>query len=284
MKIAFISKKNSTQILELQKKAEERGHVFDLVDLNDILISSLNSSDAISSLGKYDLIHYQASVGHVMTPILTEWLSTKNIPVVNNRYNLLPFFEDKRYQVFRCASAGITTPRTYLSATKEFEDIDRLLGTPFILKGAVSAQGKHVFLINNKSEFDEVIEQCEKPLFQEYIPSRADYRVHRIGNDLPIIYKRCASGEDFRSNVSRGGTIEPITDTDEREKLASFARLASDAMEMEYGGIDIMKHPENEQLYFIESNRNPGWAQVNDLLGINTEDHILDFYEQKIAA
>ena len=54
------------------------------------------------------------------------------------------------------------------------------------------------------------------------------------------------------------------------------------ALELDIAGVDIIRHRETGELYFIEANVNPGWKGLDEALGCNTSAHIADWFLEQL--
>ena len=158
------------------------------------------------------------------------------------------------------------------------------LGITFIMKVTIGSKGGGVFLINSEETFKEAHEALRYSgfsIYQEYIPNDGDYRVHVIGHKAVFAYKRIPAAGDFRANVSRGGSMEKIIDQKLLTELNEMAEKAVSLSSLDVAGIDIVKSTSTGKLYFIEHNKNPGVKGVKDLLGVNNDQLLLDYYIER---
>jgi glutathione synthase/RimK-type ligase-like ATP-grasp enzyme len=62
-----------------------------------------------------------------------------------------------------------------------------------------------------------------------------------------------------------------------RHNLSQYAEAVAKKLKLEIAGIDLMQHAESGQLYFIESNVNPGWKGLDETLGTKMAVTIADY-------
>lgn len=285
MKISILTHdtaKNSPHKL-IKQKGEERGHTVNLVSIDILSISSIESNPQLTQITDSDIVHYQATLGRPLAPAIISWLTRNNVTVVNSKFYSRPYVEDKRYETCECAQAGIPVPETIVAKEPTFETLAERLGTPFIIKQADSSRGRHVFLINSAEELADATKDLERIVYQQYIPSRSDYRILLMGELEPIIYRRTAAEKDFRANAAQGGKIEVVEDQEIRTLVETAARDAAKVLDLEFGGIDIIVDPNTNKPYFIEANRTPSLEHFSEILQIDVNDKVIDFYEQKDA-
>jgi ribosomal protein S6--L-glutamate ligase len=84
---------------------------------------------------------------------------------------------------------------------------------------------------------------------------------------------------DWRTNVSRGATAEPLEVT---PRLAQFALRAADAVGAPLAGVDLLP-ARNGTLYAIEVNAVPGWKALARALQVDVARLVLDYVESRLA-
>lgn len=172
-------------------------------------------------------------------------------------YHTYKCVQDKVKQSALFKLAGLPHPKTRVFYGKRKHDlILSHFKFPFIGKVARgSALGKGVFLIKDRADLDVYVQGRHVMYFQEYLPIDRDIRVVVMGPKVVCAYWRIAAEGEFRSNVSRGGTI-------------SFDSVPEKALELAIEtcrkcgwndvGIDICEH--DGRLYLIEANMKYGKA------------------------
>src|SRR5690606_30579328 len=94
--------------------------------------------------------------------------------------------------------------------------IERVGGSPVIIKLLEGTQGVGVILADNVKVAEAIIETLhstrQNVLVQKFVSeSRGrDVRALVVGDRVVAAMRRTAQGLEFRSNVHRGGSIEPI--------------------------------------------------------------------------
>lgn len=174
---------------------------------------------------------------------LAKRLEKSGIPVFNSADSIAKCDDKARTYIELDAIVPqpktLIAPKTYFPADmREFVTaaID-ILGLPLVFKECFGSFGEQVYLC--KTYEDIVSHISVKPfLLQSFIESSA-------GSDrrLEIVGKRCVSAvkrhneNDFRSNVTNGGTMTPYTPTEEEVRTAV---KACDALGLTFGGVDIL--------------------------------------------
>src|SRR5699024_1170652 len=132
----------------------------------------------------------------------------------------------------------------------------------FIMKEAFGSFGEQVYLVENERDLHYYVNKIGGSpfVFQQFIQASfgVDIRVQVLGDRVVAAMKR-TSKDDFRANVTSGGTMEPYEPSDDEEKLAIAATKAIGA---DFAGVDLLLGSENKR-YVCEVNSN---AHIRNLL------------------
>jgi len=135
----------------------------------------------------------------------------------------------------------LIAPKCYFeSDMSEFvESAVEILGLPMIFKECFGSFGEQVYLCNN---YEDIISHIsEKPfILQEFIRESAgtDTRIEIVNGECVCAVKR-ANSNDFRSNVTNGGTMTPCTPS--HADIAN-AVTACRELGLTFGGVDILNN------------------------------------------
>src|SRR5699024_4208549 len=114
------------------------------------------------------------------------------------------------------------------------------LGFPMIIKEAFGSFGEQVYLIRDQKELLEKLDELQgKPfLFQEFITSSygLDLRLRVVG-DLVAAAMRRSAPNDFRANITAGGTMDAYQPT---QYEADLAVAAAKAIGADFAGVDLL--------------------------------------------
>ncbi|WP_249870966.1 ATP-grasp domain-containing protein [Oceanobacillus saliphilus] len=173
----------------------------------------------------------------------------------------------------------IISPKIFFSRTIDSDLLDSVMkefGLPLIMKEAYGSFGEQVYLLQSKEEIMEKMQDIqEKPyLFQEFVPSSygKDLRLQVVGNKVVAAMVRTNS-DDFRANVTAGGSMETYTPSKAETDLAIAAVKAINA---DFGGVDLLLGPDNTRL-ICEVNSNAHIRNLLDCTGINAAEYIMDY-------
>lgn len=165
---------------------------------------------------------------------------------------------DKFYTSALLEENGIPTPRTMvaermddaMTVFREFGDV--------IVKPLFGSNGRGMVRVSNEEIAYRVFRalEMERAVYylQQVIPHQGrDIRAFVVGNRVIAAVWRCAMG--WRTNLTRGGTAQPVTLSAEWEELSL---RAARAVGTEYAGVDLLPGASGET-YVIEVNGIPGW-------------------------
>lgn len=174
---------------------------------------------------------------------LAKRLEKENIPVFNSSKSIENC--DDKAKTYLELLKTVKQPKTIIGPKIYFkEDLSefvdeaiKILGLPLVYKDCFGSFGFGVFLCNSKEEILSHI--SEKPfLLQEFIKESSghDVRIEVVGGKVVAGVKR-VNENDFRSNVTNGGTMIPYTPTKEEEETAI---KACNHLGLNFGGVDIL--------------------------------------------
>ena len=120
---------------------------------------------------------------------------------------------DKFRSIQLLTANKIPIPVTYFSNDLHHAEkiVKYKLGYPFIIKTLEGTQGQGVYLIKNELEahqlFDKFTRVGVNVLLQEFISEfkGKDIRAFVVGDKVVASMMRVAEGDEFRSNIHRGG-------------------------------------------------------------------------------
>ena len=124
-------------------------------------------------------------------------------------YHTYKCVQDKIKQTALLDLLGISHPRTRVFyGHRQKKRITDYFDFPFIAKiPRGSAMGRGVFLIRTQADLQDYLRQTKVAYIQEYFSTDRDLRVVIIGRGVVHAYWRIAHGNEFRTNISQGGTV-----------------------------------------------------------------------------
>jgi ribosomal protein S6--L-glutamate ligase len=155
--------------------------------------------------------------------------------------------------------------------------IDRVGGAPVIIKTLEGTQGIGVILAPDLRVAEAVIETLQSTnqnvLIQRFVAeSRGrDIRAIVVGDRVVASMRRVARGDEFRSNVHRGGTTEAVhLDPETRD----VALRAAQTLGLTVCGVDMLEG--NDGPLVMEVNSTPGLQGIEGATGLDVAGTIID--------
>ncbi|MDF2574462.1 MAG: ribosomal protein S6--L-glutamate ligase [Agromyces sp.] len=157
-------------------------------------------------------------------------------------------------------------------------------GAPVVIKLLEGTQGIGVILAPEVKVAEAIIETLhstkQNVLIQRFIAeSRGrDIRALVVGDRVVAAMRRVASGDEFRSNVHRGGTVEPVELSPEYEQAAV---RSAQIMGLKVAGVDMLEG--NEGPLVMEVNSSPGLQGIETATNLDVAGAIIDYIGGQVA-
>ncbi len=161
--------------------------------------------------------------------------------------------------------------------------IERVGGSPVIIKLLEGTQGVGVILADNVKVAEAIIETLhstrQNVLVQKFVSeSRGrDVRALVVGDRVVAAMRRTAQGLEFRSNVHRGGSIEPI-ELDEAYQDAAVK--SAQIMGLRVAGVDMLEGRNGPQV--MEVNSSPGLEGIETATRLDIAGAIIDYLAAQV--
>jgi ribosomal protein S6--L-glutamate ligase len=162
--------------------------------------------------------------------------------------------------------------------------IERMGGPPIVIKLLEGTQGIGVILADSTRVAQAIVETLQGPggknvLLQQFVAeSRGrDIRAFVIGGRVVAAMRRIATGDEFRSNVHRGGRVEGV------ELDPEYARTAVQAAQilgLRVAGVDMLEGRDGPSV--TEVNASPGLEGIERATGIDVADAIVQHVEDEV--
>ncbi|MRX44049.1 30S ribosomal protein S6--L-glutamate ligase [Agromyces kandeliae] len=162
--------------------------------------------------------------------------------------------------------------------------IESVGGAPVVIKLLEGTQGIGVILAPTVKVAEAIIETLhstkQNVLIQKFIAeSRGrDIRALVVGDRVVAAMRRVASGDEFRSNVHRGGSVEPVELTPEYEQAAV---RSAQIMGLKVAGVDMLEG--NEGPLVMEVNSSPGLQGIETATKLDVAGAIIDYIGNQVA-
>jgi len=162
--------------------------------------------------------------------------------------------------------------------------IERVGGAPVVIKLLEGTQGIGVILAPDTKVAEAVIETLQSAkqnvLIQRFIAeSRGrDIRAFVIGDRVVAAMRRSAQGDEFRSNVHRGGTTEVVRLDAEYERVAV---QAAQIMGLRVAGVDMLESDVGPMV--MEVNSSPGLEGIETATELDIAGAIIDYVTSQVS-
>ena len=161
--------------------------------------------------------------------------------------------------------------------------IARVGGAPVIIKLLEGTQGIGVLLAETVKSAEAIIEllqsQKQNILIQKFVAESKgrDVRAFVVGDQVVGAMRRVAQGQEFRSNVHRGGMTEPVNlDEVYRETAVRAAQI----MGLRVAGVDLLESKSGPQV--VEVNSSPGLEGIERCTQLDIAGSIIDYMAAQV--
>lgn len=290
MKLAILScnpKCYSTR--RLREATEQRGHQVKV--LNTLKFSiDLKKGEPNLYFRQKQLSHYDAvlprigaSITYFGTSVVRQFeqmdvfCTNSSAGIANSRDKL------RSLQILSRHHIGI--PETTFVRDKKdvLPAIERVGGAPVIIKLLEGTQGIGVLLAETVKSAEAIIEllqsQKQNVLIQKFVAESKgrDIRAFVVGDRVVGAMRRVAQGQEFRSNVHRGGLTEPVTLDDFYRQTAV---RAAQIMGLRVAGVDLLEGKDGPQI--VEVNSSPGLEGIETCTQLDIAGSIVDYIAAQV--
>lgn len=291
MRIVILSRKASLySTSRLKDAAEERGHKVRIVDYLRCYMNITSHRPQVIYQGEpltdVDALIPRIGASHTFygTAVVRQFEMMGVYPT--NESQAISRSRDKLRSLQLLARRGIGLPVTgFAHSTKDVDGLINLVnGAPLVIKLLEGTQGIGVVLAETNKAAESVIEAFRgldaNILVQEFIKEAGgeDLRCFVVGDRVIAAMKRSAGPGEFRSNLHRGGTAEPIKLTPEER---STAVRAAKAMGLRVSGVDLLRS--NHGPVVMEVNSSPGLEGIEQATGKDVAGKIIESIEKHAA-
>ena len=162
--------------------------------------------------------------------------------------------------------------------------IEQVGGAPVVIKLLEGTQGIGVILAPQVKVAEAIIETLhstkQNVLIQRFVAeSRGkDVRALVVGDRVVAAMRRTANGDEFRSNVHRGGSVEAIELSPEYEQVAV---RSAQIMGLKVAGVDMLEG--NDGPLVMEVNSSPGLQGIETATNLDVAGAIIDYMANQVA-
>jgi ribosomal protein S6--L-glutamate ligase len=182
-----------------------------------------------------------------------------------------------RHEIGMPATAFVRDKQDVLPA------IRRVGGAPVVIKLLEGTQGVGVILVHDENVAAAIVETLhstkENVLIQKFVAESKgkDIRALVIGDRVVAAMRRQAQGQEFRSNVHRGGKVENVTLDTNYERTAV---RAAQIMGLRVAGVDLLEADDGPKV--MEVNSSPGLEGIEKSTGVDVAGGMVDLVEDQL--
>lgn len=274
----------------LKQAAIERGHHVRVLNTLRFAIELREGDPSLSyrskRLSEYDAIlpRVGASVTYFGTAVVRQFeqmdVYTPNTAngIINSRDKL------RALQILSRHDIGIPDTTFVRAQSDVLPAIERIGGAPVIIKILEGTHGVGVILAETTTVAEAIIETLQSAkqnvLVQRFVKESKgrDIRAFVVGETVVAAMRRVAQGDEFRSNVHRGGVAERI---ELDEAYTQTAVRAAQIMGLRVAGVDMLESDQGPQI--MEVNSSPGLEGIETSTGLDVAGAIIDFIADRVS-
>jgi ribosomal protein S6--L-glutamate ligase len=291
MKLAILSRApNSYSTRRLRGAATDRGHKVKVLDTLRFGIDLSHDEPDMQYRGKplsdYDAVlpRIGASITFFGTAVVRQfeqmdvYTPTTAAAIANSRDKL------RSTQILARHDVGIPATTFVRDRKDVLPAIERVGGAPVVIKLLEGTQGIGVILAPDRKVAEAVIETLQSTrqnvLIQRFVSESkgTDVRAFVIGDRVVAAMRRRAQGDEFRSNVHRGGNVEVVDLDDEAQRVAV---RAAQIMGLKVAGVDMLEGRDGPLV--MEVNSSPGLEGIEAATGLDVAGAVIDYVANQVA-
>jgi ribosomal protein S6--L-glutamate ligase len=161
--------------------------------------------------------------------------------------------------------------------------IERVGGAPVIIKLIEGTQGIGVLLAESVKTAEGMVEllqsQKQNVLIQKFVAESKgrDIRAFVVGDRVVAAMRRVAQGQEFRSNVHRGGVGEPVELSEEYRETAV---RCTQILGLQVAGVDMLESKSGPQV--MEVNSSPGLEAIETSTGLDVAGAVIEYIAAQV--
>jgi ribosomal protein S6--L-glutamate ligase len=290
MKLAILSREpNNYSTRRLVEACEQRGHQAKVLNTLKFAIDIEKESPELwyrqKMLADFDacLPRIGASITYYGTAVVRQF-QQMDIFCANSADSILNSRDKLRsLQILSKHNIGIPVTTFVKDKRDVLPAIERVGGAPVIIKLIEGTQGIGVLLAHSQEVATSIIEllqsQKQNVLIQKFVAESKgkDVRAIVVGDQVIAAMRRVAQGQEFRSNVHRGGRTEAVELDDNYRQTAI---RAAQIMGLGIAGVDMLEGQDGPQI--MEVNSSPGLEGIEHCTGIDVAGSFIDYISSRV--
>ncbi|MGR8947676.1 MAG: RimK family alpha-L-glutamate ligase [Gammaproteobacteria bacterium] len=290
MKLAILSRgPKAYSTVRLKEAALSRGHKVRVLNTLKFAIDLEKGEPDLyyrqKVLSSYDAVipRIGASITYFGTAVVRQF-QEMDVFCANTAHGIINS-RDKLRSLQILSRHNIGIPKTTFVRDKldVMPAIDRVGGAPVIIKLIEGTQGIGVLLAESRSTAASIMEllqsQKQNVLVQKFVAESKgkDIRAFVVGDRVVAAMRRVAQGQEFRSNVHRGGVAEAV---DLSEEYRETAVRAAQILGLRVAGVDMLEGKDGPQI--MEVNSSPGLEGIENCTGLDIAGAIVEYIAAQV--
>tara|TARA_R110001592_G_scaffold175466_5_gene414739 strand:- start:66167 stop:67378 length:1212 start_codon:yes stop_codon:yes gene_type:complete len=290
MKLAILScGPNSYSTQRLKEAAAQRGHEVKVLNTLKFAIDLQQGVPDLyyrqKPLSHYDAVlpRIGASITYYGTAVVRQF-QEMDVFCANTAHGISNS-RDKLRSLQILSRHHIGIPQTTFVRDKRdvLPAIQRVGGAPVIIKLIEGTQGIGVLLAESVTAAESIIEllqsQKQNVLIQKFVAESKgkDIRAFVVGDRVVAAMRRVAQGQEFRSNVHRGGIAEAV---DLPPEYIETAVRATQIMGLQVAGVDMLESKSGPQI--MEVNSSPGLEGIESCTGLDVAGAVIEYIAAQV--
>jgi ribosomal protein S6--L-glutamate ligase len=282
MKLAILSRgPRAYSTRRLKEAALNRGHQVQVLDTLKFAIDLQQGTPSLyfrqKRLSHYDAVlpRIGASITYFGTAVVRQFQEMDVFCA--NTAGGISNSRDKLRSLQVLSRQHIGIPQTTFVKDKKdvLPAIERVGGAPVVVKlieGAESTKAAEGIIELLQSQKQNV-------LVQKFVAESKgkDIRALVVGDQVVAAMRRVAQGQEFRSNVHRGGVAEAV---DLSEDYRRTAVRAAQILGLRIAGVDMLEGKDGPQI--MEVNSSPGLEGIEGCTGLDVAGAIIDYIAAQV--
>jgi ribosomal protein S6--L-glutamate ligase len=284
MKLAILSKEprnySTRRLVEACKKRDHSVRVLNTLKFAiDLEEADPDLHYKQKRIGQFDAVlpRIGASITYYGTAVVRQFQQMEVFSansadgILNSRDKL------RSFQILSRHNIGIPPTAFVRDKSDVLPAIERVGGAPVVIKLLEGTQGIGVLLAHTLEVATSMIEllqsQKQNVLIQKFVAESKgrDIRAIVVGNRVVAAMRRVAQGQEFRSNVHRGGRTEAVELDDIYKETAV---RATQIMGLGIAGVDMLEGKDGPQV--MEINSSPGLEGIETCSQLDVAGAFID--------
>jgi ribosomal protein S6--L-glutamate ligase len=290
MKLAILSRgPKSYSTMRFKEAALQRGHDVKVLNTLKFAIDLQRGVPDLyynqQSLSEYDAVlpRIGASITYYGTAVVRQF-QEMDVFCANTAHGISNS-RDKLRSLQILSRHHIGIPRTTFVHSKKdvLPAIQRVGGAPVVIKLIEGTQGIGVLLAESEKSAEAIVEllqsQKQNVLIQKFVAESKgkDIRAFVVGDRVVAAMRRVAQGQEFRSNVHRGGIAEAV---ELSEEYVQTAIRATQILGLQVAGVDMLEGKDGPQI--MEVNSSPGLEGIETCTGLDIAGAVIDYIAAQV--